>query len=120
MDSHDTHEGSKKFVQWPKPSDFASSALGHHGHGRRLLASETSDSFHCPADFEPFVSKHSLHQLHIFIFVLAGVHVVYSRLTMALALSKVYSWKKWEKQALESTSPEDIADTQPAIQVQFS
>nr|XP_024374011.1 MLO-like protein 11 [Physcomitrium patens] len=109
MDSHDTHEGSKKFVQWPKPSDFASSALGHHGHGRRLLASETSDSFHCPADFEPFVSKHSLHQLHIFIFVLAGVHVVYSRLTMALALSKVYSWKKWEKQALESTSPEDIA-----------
>lgn len=49
MDSHDTHEGSKKFVQWPKPSDFASSALGHHGHGRRLLASETSDSFHCPA-----------------------------------------------------------------------
>jgi mlo protein len=41
---------------------------------------------------EPFVTVDSLDQLHIFIFVMAVVHVVYSCLTMLLAMVKV-----WEK-----------------------
>lgn len=40
---------------------------------------------------EPFVSINTLHQLHILIFILAGVHVVYSCLTMVLSLTKVSS-----------------------------
>jgi mlo protein len=38
---------------------------------------------------EPFVTVDSLDQLHIFIFVMAVVHVVYSCLTMLLAMVKV-------------------------------
>ncbi|XP_024366302.1 MLO-like protein 14 isoform X2 [Physcomitrium patens] len=49
--------------------------------------------------YEPFISPNTLHQLHIFIFVLALVHVIYSCLTMVLALIKVYRWRKWEKEA---------------------
>lgn len=39
--------------------------------------------------YEPFVSPNIIHQLHIFVVVLALVHVVYSCLTMLLAFTKV-------------------------------
>lgn len=39
--------------------------------------------------YEPFISASTIHQLHIFIVVLALVHVVYSCLTLGLALSRV-------------------------------
>nr|PNR26995.1 hypothetical protein PHYPA_030476 [Physcomitrium patens] len=68
-------------------------------HHRRLLASGGSNSFSCSPGYEPFISPNTLHQLHIFIFVLALVHVIYSCLTMVLALIKVYRWRKWEKEA---------------------
>ncbi|EFJ37234.1 hypothetical protein SELMODRAFT_77198 [Selaginella moellendorffii] len=48
---------------------------------------------------EPFVSFESLEQLHRFIFVLGVTHVVYSCLTMLLALMKIYSWSSWENEA---------------------
>ena len=38
---------------------------------------------------EPFLTTTDMEQLHIFIFILAVVHVVYSCLTMVLALLKV-------------------------------
>ncbi|MQL82609.1 hypothetical protein Taro_015069 [Colocasia esculenta] len=44
------------------------------------------------------VSQAGLHQLHIFIFVLAVVHVLYSVVTMALGRAKMRSWKAWEKE----------------------
>lgn len=37
----------------------------------------------------PFVSKDGIHQLHIFIFVLALFHVLYCVLTLALGRAKV-------------------------------
>ncbi|KAJ6394830.1 hypothetical protein OIU77_023934 [Salix suchowensis] len=39
-----------------------------------------------------------LEQLHRFLFVLGITHVVYSCLTVGLAMSKIYSWRKWENQ----------------------
>lgn len=42
------------------------------------------------------MSTGSMHQLHIFIFVLAVFHVFYSVVTMALSRLKMRKWKKWE------------------------
>nr|GEU67391.1 MLO-like protein 12 [Tanacetum cinerariifolium] len=42
------------------------------------------------------VSNYGIHQLHIFIFVLAVVHVVYCILTMVLGRLKMRKWRVWE------------------------
>uniref|UniRef100_A0A453J2D9 MLO-like protein n=1 Tax=Aegilops tauschii subsp. strangulata TaxID=200361 RepID=A0A453J2D9_AEGTS len=44
------------------------------------------------------MSAGSMHQLHIFIFVLAVFHVLYSVATMALSRLKMKQWKKWESE----------------------
>ncbi|KAK7853806.1 mlo-like protein 6 [Quercus suber] len=43
-----------------------------------------------------FVSAKGIHQLHIFIFVLAVFHVLYCIITMALGKAKMGKWKAWE------------------------
>ncbi|KAL2649863.1 hypothetical protein R1flu_017991 [Riccia fluitans] len=64
---------------------------------RRQLAAKGATP--CGEGKEPFVSVTGLHQLHIFIFVLAVVHVFYSLIAMGLATMKVRSWRKWEDEA---------------------
>ncbi|XP_015691083.1 MLO protein homolog 1 [Oryza brachyantha] len=49
------------------------------------------------------MSTSTIHQLHIFIFVLAVFHVTYCVITMALGRLKMKKWKKWE---LETNSLE--------------
>ncbi|XP_029123353.1 MLO-like protein 2 [Elaeis guineensis] len=44
----------------------------------------------------PFISADGLHQLHIFIFVLAVFHLLYCITTMALGSLKMRRWKSWE------------------------
>ncbi|PSR86610.1 MLO-like protein [Actinidia chinensis var. chinensis] len=56
-------------------------------HRRKLLANKV-----------PLVSADGIHQLHIFIFVLAVFHVLYCILTLALGRAKMRSWKAWEKE----------------------
>ncbi|KAK4491322.1 hypothetical protein RD792_002058 [Penstemon davidsonii] len=51
-------------------------------HQRRLLAEEVSEQ--CSKGTVPFLSLEALHQLHIFIFVLAVVYVVFCASTMVL------------------------------------
>ncbi|KAH0995723.1 hypothetical protein GBA52_019587 [Prunus armeniaca] len=68
--------------------NFSTGAGGSYVEIHRLLAEEAvSDS--CSDGKIPFMKKHSLHQLHILIFVLAVIHIVYSVLTMALGRAKV-------------------------------
>ncbi|KAK4254533.1 hypothetical protein QN277_009905 [Acacia crassicarpa] len=67
---------------------------------RRRLFSEdpSSTSKHCTQKGKvPLMSLESLHHLHIFIFVLAVVHVVFCVSTMLLGGAKIRQWKKWEK-----------------------
>ncbi|XP_048612090.1 MLO-like protein 6 isoform X3 [Brassica napus] len=46
-----------------------------------------------------FVSSYGMHQLHIFIFVLAVCHVIYCIVTYALGKIKVMRrWKRWEEE----------------------
>ncbi|KAL3515673.1 hypothetical protein ACH5RR_022575 [Cinchona calisaya] len=56
-------------------------------------------SHQCGAGHEPFVSYEGLEQLHRFLFVLGFIHVLYSCITVGLAMSKIYSWRKWENEA---------------------
>ncbi|KAF3493947.1 hypothetical protein DY000_02054712 [Brassica cretica] len=61
---------------------------------RRSLATKGYNE--CPKGKVPFVSAYGIHQLHIFIFVLAVVHVIYCIVTYALGKSKISKWKQWE------------------------
>ncbi|XP_013717305.2 MLO-like protein 6 [Brassica napus] len=45
-----------------------------------------------------FVSSYGMHQLHIFIFVLAVCHVIYCVVTYALGKTKMRRWKRWEEE----------------------
>ncbi|KAL0364936.1 UNVERIFIED_CONTAM: MLO-like protein 13 [Sesamum angustifolium] len=61
---------------------------------RRLLAEGASQQ--CSEGQVPFLSLEALHQLHIFIFVLAVVYVVSCASTMVLGGIKIREWRHWE------------------------
>ncbi|RDX82852.1 MLO-like protein 1, partial [Mucuna pruriens] len=73
------------------------------GIARRLLA---GDAEHSPPNTEtgfcarkhkvPLLSVEALHHLHIFIFVLAVVHVTFSVLTVMFGGARIRQWKHWE------------------------
>ncbi|XWS56455.1 hypothetical protein CRYUN_Cryun09bG0086800 [Craigia yunnanensis] len=44
------------------------------------------------------VSAYGIHQLHIFIFVLAVCHILYCIITYALGRTKMKKWKAWENE----------------------
>ncbi|KAK2977572.1 hypothetical protein RJ640_007208 [Escallonia rubra] len=82
------------------------SLLGSNGVGghRRVLAAASYDKCgevvcaHFLQGKVPFVSFYGIHQLHIFIFVLAVSHVLYCITTLALGRAKMRKWKGWEKE----------------------
>ncbi|VVA90908.1 unnamed protein product [Arabis nemorensis] len=80
----------KKLLEHTSSSNKTS--LAHHGiHGA---------SHRCGHGREPFVSYEGLEQLLRFLFVLGITHVLYSGIAIGLAMSKIYSWRKWEAQAI--------------------
>jgi len=50
----------------------------------------------CGDGKKPFWSATTIHQTHIFIFILAVTHVAYISLSMFVCILKLNSWKKWE------------------------
>lgn len=70
----------------------------------RLLADDEGEaadggtSGSCAEGKTPLVSVDGLRQLHIFIFVLAVMQIVYSVLTMGLGRAKMRRWKAWEEE----------------------
>ncbi|KAH6755893.1 Seven transmembrane MLO family protein [Perilla frutescens var. hirtella] len=67
----------------------------HGGTQRRVLAAAGYDK--CAKHGKvPFVSTDGIHQLHIFIFVLAIFHVLCSLITLAFGRAKMRKWKAWE------------------------
>ncbi|KAL3828984.1 hypothetical protein ACJIZ3_017786 [Penstemon smallii] len=78
-------------------------SLSAHGapevssHHRRLFAEEGAGAAYCAAKNKvPLLSLEALHHLHIFIFVLAIVHVTFSVLTVVFGGAKIRQWKHWE------------------------
>ncbi|XP_061357445.1 MLO-like protein 10 [Gastrolobium bilobum] len=71
-------------------------------HSRKLLSyerrylSDDTTSYQCKEGHEPLISVNGLHQLHILIFFLAVLHVLYSAVTMLLGRLKIRGWKAWE------------------------
>jgi mlo protein len=63
---------------------------------RRFLAGAAGEDVCAAKGKVALMSAGSMHQLHIFIFVLAVFHVLYSVVTMALSGLKMKKWKKWE------------------------
>lgn len=71
---------------------------------RRLLSADTG-SQHCRLEGKvPLLSLEGLHHLHIFIFVLAVVHVVFCVTTMILGGARIRQWKSWEDYARRRTT----------------
>uniref|UniRef100_A0A0D9WGK9 MLO-like protein n=1 Tax=Leersia perrieri TaxID=77586 RepID=A0A0D9WGK9_9ORYZ len=65
--------------------------------GRRLLSEGGAGAELCLKKGKvPLLSLEAIHQLHIFIFVLAITHVIFSVSTMLLGGAKIHQWKQWE------------------------
>ncbi|XP_058785728.1 MLO-like protein 1 [Vicia villosa] len=84
------------------------SAFSFPGIARRLLAdrllaeAEAAEEANPKSPFcsskhkVPLLSLEALHHLHIFIFVLAVVHVTFSVLTVVFGGARIRQWKHWE------------------------
>lgn len=67
------------------------------GGTRRLLAETSSEIGYCGKKGNvPLLSVEALHHLHIFIFVLAIVHVTFCVLTVSFGGLRIRQWKHWE------------------------
>ncbi|KAG8480494.1 hypothetical protein CXB51_024643 [Gossypium anomalum] len=79
--------------------------------GRKLVEFSDDDSFDIPRRSlasksdkcaeqgkVAFVSAYGIHQLHIFIFVLAVCHILYCIIIYALGRTKMRKWKAWENE----------------------
>nr|AWN06629.1 MLO protein 3 [Rosa longicuspis var. longicuspis] len=76
----------------------AENTTSHFAHFRRLAEETTAaQSGYCEAKGKvPLLSTEALHHLHIFIFVLAIVHVVFCVLTVVFGGMKIRQWRAWE------------------------
>lgn len=87
----------------PCPSKFETSKTSEEGDNRRrllwyehrMLASYSSS---CKEGKVPIITVDGLHQLHILIFFLAVLHVLYTAVTMGLGRLKIRGWKQWEQE----------------------
>ncbi|RDY02163.1 MLO protein-like 1, partial [Mucuna pruriens] len=86
-----------KKVEVSKDSNDRRKLLSFHHEWRRVLATASSGGDYCSQNGKvSLISQSGVHQLHIFIFVLAVFHIFYSVMTMVLARAKMKKWKAWE------------------------
>ncbi|CAN1315735.1 MLO-like protein 12 [Linum perenne] len=71
-----------------------------HGNSwHRMLAGAEGGADYCSSKGKvPLISVTGVHQLHIFVFVLAVFHILYCVITMTLGRAKVKKWKTWESE----------------------
>ncbi|KAG5529944.1 hypothetical protein RHGRI_030350 [Rhododendron griersonianum] len=88
-------------TMWPckkdKSSETGDSRRRLLWYEHRMLASKESK---CKEEEGkvPIITVDGLHQLHILIFFLAVLHVLYSAVTMGLGRLKIRGWKQWEQE----------------------
>ncbi|KAE8677352.1 MLO-like protein 15 [Hibiscus syriacus] len=95
-DNKATGKGSNSETTSHFQTYFASTLAGSTRH---LLAEESASSHlgYCAKKGKaPLLTVEALHHLHIFIFVLAIVHVVFCVLTVSIGGLKIRLWKRWE------------------------
>ncbi|CAM0870170.1 unnamed protein product [Alopecurus aequalis] len=77
--------------------------LWFQGETHRRFLGGGSGGYDCGKEGKvALMSDNSLHQLHIFIFVLAVFHIFYSVVTIALSRLKMRKWKRWEAETASS------------------
>ncbi|XP_027357000.1 MLO protein homolog 1-like [Abrus precatorius] len=88
---------------------------------RRVLATASGEDYCSQKGKVSLISQSGVHQLHIFIFVLAVFHIFYSVMTMVLARAKMKKWKAWEAEtsSLEYEFTNDPARFRFAHQTSF-
>ncbi|XP_031103310.1 MLO-like protein 13 isoform X2 [Ipomoea triloba] len=73
---------------------------------RRLLTTHDKSIQNCASKGKvPMMSLEALHQLHIFIFIMALAHVIFCVTTMLLGGARIRQWRKWE-QSIKRASQE--------------
>ncbi|CAM0945629.1 unnamed protein product [Alopecurus aequalis] len=76
---------------------------GVMGGARRLLAGGGGSEDYClEKDKVPILSAEAIHQLHIFIFVLAVTHFLLSAITVLLGTAQTRNWQYWETKIQEN------------------
>ncbi|GFZ20024.1 seven transmembrane MLO family protein [Actinidia rufa] len=77
--------------------ESSSNATETASHYQRLLTEEFTGIGYCATKNKvPLLSVEALHHLHIFIFVLAIVHVTFCVVTVVFGGAKIRQWKHWE------------------------
>ncbi|XP_031478364.1 MLO-like protein 1 [Nymphaea colorata] len=81
------------------------------GAAMRHLLADTDSEEHCKAEHGKvqLLSLAAIHQLHIFIFILAITHVVLSVVTIVLGGLKIRQWKTWEDSVAKNNYNEEIS-----------
>ncbi|ESQ39039.1 hypothetical protein EUTSA_v10001415mg [Eutrema salsugineum] len=97
---------SEKFLPCKKPKVDKSLKDSSHFQfsftARHLLAEDSTAGDYCSQKGKaPLMSVSALHELHIFIFVLAVAHIIFCLLTIIFGTMKIMQWRKWEDQVLE-------------------
>ncbi|KAJ0013913.1 hypothetical protein Pint_20803 [Pistacia integerrima] len=80
---------------------FQKSFTSVAGTARHLLSEESSAGYCSKKNKVPLLSVEALHHLHIFIFVLAIVHVIFCLLTVIFGGARIRQWKHWEDSIAE-------------------
>lgn len=85
------------------PCKKRSDSAEEEEHHRRLLSLErrilsAGKELKCKDGHVPLTSVDALHQIHILVFFLAVLHVIYSAITMLLGRLKIRGWKQWEEE----------------------
>ncbi|GKU98182.1 hypothetical protein SLEP1_g11216 [Rubroshorea leprosula] len=75
---------------------YAGDMIWHRALAATNESPATDRTSSCTGDKVALISTNGMHQLHIFIFVLAVLHVLYSVVTIAFAQAKLKKWKAWE------------------------
>ncbi|CAH9117992.1 unnamed protein product [Cuscuta epithymum] len=84
-------------------------------HSWKLPPERVPGTGYCVAKHKvPLLSLEALHHLHMFIFVLAIVHLVFTVLTILIGGAKVRQWKHWEDEIAEANF-ETGPDLQPGV-----
>ncbi|KAL0010721.1 hypothetical protein SO802_005829 [Lithocarpus litseifolius] len=84
----------KRYIVSPNNTEHYSNPATNNP--QRLLF-EDANSGHCLHEGKaPLLPLEALHQLHIFIFVLAVVHVIFCVTIMTLGAARIRQWKFWE------------------------
>lgn len=110
----------EKYVKHMLPCKFdeheGSSTTEHTEIVRRFLSggSGQQEAYCAEKHKVPFLSVEALHHLHIFIFVLAIVHVTFCVLTVLFGGAKIRQWKHWEE-AIHKENNDTEAVFQPKI-----